>query len=156
MRIAAYGVDARPREAYNGSKWLQYNPFEMDEKEFKISPPKMQKIDFLGPKNGKMTKKSNIFRKNFFGRNRFRMAQKCFKTKILILKKFYHWNFLLRDIAIFSKNGNYRWFGEHTSIGKGTRMYDGLKNPQNYFKNFDRIFLKDIIFLVSKNLQCCV
>ena len=56
----------RRRDTCNGAKWPQYNPFEMGEKIFKISPPKNSKNRFFGPKNGKKwPKKSKIFEKNF-------------------------------------------------------------------------------------------
>ena len=39
-------------DACNSAKWPQYNPFKIGEKNFKISHPKIQKIDILWPKNG--------------------------------------------------------------------------------------------------------
>ena len=54
-------LDSR-RDACNGAKWPQYNPYEMSENNFKISPPpKNSKNWFLGPKMSKMTKNRKFF-----------------------------------------------------------------------------------------------
>ena len=48
------------------------------EKNSKFLTPKIQKINFFGPKNGKKWPKNRKFFEIFFGRNRFRMVQNVF------------------------------------------------------------------------------
>ena len=76
----------RCRDACNSAKLPQINLFEMSEKIFKNFPPKNSKIDFLGPK---WQKKSKIFRKKNFGRNRFRMVQNVFQQQVIDFENFF-------------------------------------------------------------------
>ena len=98
----------------------------------------------FGPKKMSMT--IIFFRKIFLVGTALEWFKIYFKTIISILK-FFPMKIFFRDIAVFRTNGNYSLFGEHASIGKGTCMHDGLKNPQPFLskkwqmkKNFRNCF----------------
>ena len=69
---------------------------------FKISPPKIQKIDFFAKKWRKMTKNQKIFEKLFLVGIDLEWSKTCVKSKISIWKIF-PLNFF-SGTAVFSKN----------------------------------------------------
>ena len=80
-----------------------------------------------------MTKKSKIFRKKFFGQNRFRMVQNVFqneKVQKFLSKIFFRPQNFEKPLflAIFEQK-IYR-ISEHDKTVKGTCEYDSLKEPQ--------------------------
>ena len=83
----------RRREACNSSKWPQYNPNEMGDKNFKKNRPKNKKMIFgqKMTKNGPKIK--NFSKKNFFDRNWFRMVQNVFWNKNVDFENFSHRKF---------------------------------------------------------------
>ena len=114
----------RRRDAYNGAKWPQYNPFEMGEKNFKISPPKNSKNWFFGPKNGKNDQKIENFSKFFLVGIDLEWSKTCFKTKISISKIFSLWKFFFKDSRFFSKN----WWPKNRKFFE-KKILDSLVHP---------------------------
>ena len=89
VKITAHGQSFQPREAYNSAKWPQYNPFEVGEKNFKISPPPPnQKSIFWAQKWQKMTEKIEKFSKIVLVGIDLELSKTYSKTKISILKIF--------------------------------------------------------------------
>ena len=104
VRIAAHGVVVRPREAYNSSKWQQYNPFEVGENFIQIfCTKKFKKSIFWAQKWQKMSQKIEKFLKFFLVGIDLEWFKTCFKTKISILKIFPVENFFLGHSRFFEK-----------------------------------------------------